>query len=226
MLDVTSKTKIIVFDLDDTLYKEVDFVLSGYRAVDARVKADYNFDGAFEIMRQAFEAHENPFDALEKAIDGNIDTKALVETYRNHMPDIALSRTTELTLDNLAGEDAVLCLITDGRSTTQRNKIAALKLNRYILDENITISEEIGAEKTERRAFDIIAKKFPQAKQFYYIGDNTAKDFFWPNRMKWTTICIEDNGQNIHKQKFDGDRMHNPQIIISNFYEVPYIIFQ
>ena len=226
MLDVTSKTKIIVFDLDDTLYKEVDFVLSGYRAVDARVKADYNFDDAFEIMRQAFEAHENPFDALEKAIDGNIDTKALVETYRNHMPDIALSRTTELTLDNLAGEDAVLCLITDGRSITQRNKIAALKLNRYILDENITISEEIGAEKTERRAFDIIAKKFPQAKQFYYIGDNTAKDFFWPNRMKWTTICIEDNGQNIHKQKFDGDRMHNPQIIISNFYEVPYIIFQ
>ena len=226
MLDVSSKTKIIVFDLDDTLYKEVDFVLSGYRAVDARVKADYNFDCAFEIMRQAFEAHENPFDALEKAIDGNIDTKALVETYRNHMPDIALSRTTELTLDNLAGEDAVLCLITDGRSITQRNKIAALKLNRYILDENITISEEIGAEKTERRAFDIIAKKFPQAKQFYYIGDNTAKDFFWPNRMKWTTICIEDNGQNIHKQKFDGDRMHNSQIIISNFYEVPYIIFQ
>ena len=226
MLDVTSKTKIIVFDLDDTLYKEVDFVLSGYRAVDSRVKAEYNFDGAFEIMRQAFEAHENPFDALEKAIDGNIDTKALVETYRNHMPDIALSRTTELTLENLAGEDTVLCLITDGRSITQRNKIAALKLNRFILDENITISEEIGAEKTERLAFDIIAKKFPQAKQFYYIGDNTAKDFFWPNRMKWTTICIEDDGRNIHKQKFDGDRMHNPQIIISNFYEVPYIIFQ
>ncbi len=226
MLDITPNTKIIAFDLDDTLYKEEDFVFSGYRAVDAHVKEEYGFDDSFQIMQQAFRTHHNPFDALAEAIDRPIDIDALIAIYRTHKPDITLSRTTELTLENLAGEDAVLCLITDGRSITQRNKIAALKLNRFILDENITISEEIGAEKTERRAFDIIAKKFPQARQFYYIGDNTAKDFFWPNRMKWTTICIEDDGKNIHKQKFDGDRMHNPQVIISNFYEVPYIIFQ
>ena len=226
MLDITPNTKIIAFDLDDTLYKEEDFVFSGYRAVDAHVKAEYGFDGSFQIMQQAFRAHHNPFDALAEAIGHPIDIDALIAIYRTHKPDIALSRTTELTLENLAGEDAVLCLITDGRSITQRNKIEALRLNRFILDENITISEEIGAEKTDRRAFDIIAKKFPQARQFYYIGDNTAKDFFWPNRMKWTTICIGDDGRNIHKQKFDGDRMHNPQVIISNFYEVPYIIFQ
>ena len=45
MLDITPNTKIIVFDLDDTLYKEEDFVFSGYRAVDAHVKAEYGFAG-------------------------------------------------------------------------------------------------------------------------------------------------------------------------------------
>ena len=67
-------------------------------------------------------------------------------------------------------------------------------------------------------------KRFPQARQFYYIGDNTAKDFYWPNRMKWTTICIEDHGQNIHPQNFNGDRMHNPQVIVDSVYDVPSII--
>ena len=51
MLNITPNTKIIAFDLDDTLYKEEDFVFSGYRAVDAHVKAEYGFDGSFQIMQ-------------------------------------------------------------------------------------------------------------------------------------------------------------------------------
>lgn len=225
MNDCTNTTKIIAFDLDDTLYYEVDFVMSGYRAVSRYVESEYGYTEAFNILSKAFNQHVNPFDALADAMrPTDIDINRLVDIYRNHMPEITLSRTAEATLEYLQGEDAILCLITDGRSSTQRNKIEALGLKRFFADENISISEEIGVEKTDKKPFENLMKRFPEARQFYYIGDNTAKDFFWPNRLKWTTICIEDHGKNIHRQNFNGDRMHNPQIIIDSIFDVPSII--
>ncbi|MGM9804542.1 MAG: HAD family hydrolase [Muribaculaceae bacterium] len=227
MYQYSNSTKIIVFDLDDTLYKEKDFVKSGYRAVSQYLEQHHNITGAYDAMLQAFEAHANPFDALAPLAKGSTlpPTDTLLEIYRYHKPDITLSRETQLTLDYLAGEDAILCLITDGRSITQRNKIEALGLTQYFDEENISISEEIGAEKTQPLPFKEMMKKHSAASHFYYVGDNTAKDFFWPNRLNWTTICVEDNGVNIHKQNFEGDRTHNPDIIISSLYELTSVIF-
>ena len=220
MTEYNENTKIIAFDLDDTLYKEIDFVMSAYHAVSLQVREKYGFENAFNVMEQAFRNKQNPFDALADAINSEINIAALVATYRNHKPNISLSRTAELTLEYLQGEDTVLCLITDGRSLTQRNKIKALGLNRFFNNENISISEEIGAEKTDVLPFKKLMEQYPQAKHFFYVGDNTAKDFFHPNRLGWTTICIEDNGQNIHPQNFNGNKTHNPAIIIDNIYDL------
>jgi len=199
----TTSTKIIVFDLDDTLYHEIDFVFSGFMAVSNFIAEKYGFQDSLPIMKQAFEIHSNPFDALAEAMRPTVvDISQLVEIYRLHKPQISLSRASQLTLEYLQGEDAILCMITDGRSITQRNKIEALGLTKFFSEDNILISEEFGAEKTDKSPFEHFMRKYNYAKKFYYIGDNTAKDFFWPNRLHWTTICIEDNGQNIHKQKF------------------------
>ena len=54
---------------------------------------------------------------------------------------------------------------------------------------------------------------------FYYIGDNVVKDFIAPNQLGWTTICLLDNGQNIHKQIPVEDEM-KPQYEIENFDEL------
>ena len=129
MNDCTNSTKIIAFDLDDTLYQEIDFVMSGYRAVSRFVEKEYDYADAFAVLSEAYRKHLNPFDALALALKPTaIDIDRLVDIYRNHMPEISLSRATEITLQYLQGEDAILCLITDGRSTTQRNKIEALGL--------------------------------------------------------------------------------------------------
>ena len=37
---------------------------------------------------------------------------------------------------------------------------------------------------------------------YYYIADNPAKDFIAPNALKWTSICLLDQGKNIHPQDF------------------------
>ena len=104
MNDCTYSTKIIAFDLDDTLYQEIDFVMSGYRAVSRFVEQEYGYADAFAVLSDAYSKHQNPFDALALAMkptDINIDR--LVDIYRNHMPEISLSCATEATLQYLQG---------------------------------------------------------------------------------------------------------------------------
>ena len=59
---------VAAFDLDDTLYPEYDFVVSGYRAV-AELLPQKDRKCALEAMSQAYAAGENPFDALVAAVN-------------------------------------------------------------------------------------------------------------------------------------------------------------
>ena len=36
------------------------------------------------------------------------------------------------------------------------------------------------------------------------MGDNLKKDFLTPNRLGWQTVCLRDDGRNIHKQDGEG----------------------
>lgn len=162
--ETTSKPILVAFDLDDTLYKEADFIKSEY--------------------------------------------------------DIVLDKFTQATLNSLKEQGYHLAIITDGVAKVQRNKIKALGLDRYVDTLDIIISEEMGTEKTDRQNFTYFTDKYPDFDKFYYIGDNTAKDFYWPNKLGWTTICLSDNGRNKHKQNFEGNTEYMPQYIVDDFYEI------
>jgi putative hydrolase of the HAD superfamily len=88
-------------------------------------------------------------------------------------------------------------ILTDGRSLTQRNKIAALGLEAWIND--IVISEEFGSAKPDERNYRHFEQRFPTA-QYVYVGNDVAKDFIAPNRLGWLTVCVRDNGGHIHPQ--------------------------
>lgn len=113
-------------------------------------------------------------------------------------------------------------LITDGRSLTQRNKIRALGLERFIPDKNIVISEEIGSEKPEINNYTHFIG-MNSGHRYFYIGDNPQKDFITPNELGWTTIGLMDNGQNIHTQTSIGGN-YNPQFWINDITELIKII--
>lgn len=200
---------LIAFDLDDTLYKERDFVASGYRAV-ARALADA--DTAFyynEMVHVMANAPVNPFDSLaeylvnrsiQQSISHDFDIPWMVATYRNHFPDIKADDALAI-LNELMAKGYRIGIITDGRATTQSNKIKALGLDRLIAPENISISEIIGGEKYTPIPFQRMMKLNADIKRFIYVGDNPMKDFLWPNRLGWTTVQLNDDGRNVHSQQ-------------------------
>ena len=98
--------KAIVFDMDDTLYKEKDYVVSGFKAVDDWIKENYEKTDFYNIAIRLFNLGERKFlfnKTLEK-LDIDYDEKLiskLIEQYRCHKPDIQLLDEADWVLNNL-----------------------------------------------------------------------------------------------------------------------------
>lgn len=197
---MTQKSRVVVFDLDDTLYKEKDYLHSAYREIAAQIESRYGLEGVFGQMLRWWHEGENVFQHLIDAYGLDMTVDELLTVYRSHVPAIRLDEETKHLLDYLY-RIAVIGLITDGRSLTQRHKIEALGLSAYMDEKDILISEETGFEKPSEVPYRHFMARYPSCA-YYYIGDNPAKDFVAPDRLSWTSICLLDDDRNIHPQNF------------------------
>ena len=202
--------KVVCFDLDDTLYKEIDYLKSAYKEI-AAYASNYCYGcsdspmilavKAYDVMLQTYMNGGNAFERLNDFLGLNLPISDYLQIYHDHKPDIQLSDVAVLALDALKVSDSIIGLITDGRSIQQRNKIEALRLHRWIDDEDMVISEEFGSEKPTSANYEYFMERYPNCKDFTYVGDNPRKDFIAPNALRWTTICLKDDGRNVHKQE-------------------------
>ena len=202
---------VICFDLDDTLSKEIDYLKSAYREIARYASGQctgcsdsvyFLAIKAYNRMLDAYHEGLNAFDVLNSFLGLDLPIADYLYIYRNHKPKIALCEDVVRTLDALKAEGVRIGLITDGRSVQQRNKIEALGLGRWIEDADIVISEEFGSEKPALENYAYFMKRYPECQDFTYVGDNPRKDFFAPNALGWMTVCLKDDGRNIHKQDF------------------------
>ena len=222
--------RVICFDLDDTLYKEIDYLKSAYREI-----AEYaagHCEGcsdcvdilaikAYNRMLDAYREGLNAFGELNKFLGLELPISDFLYIYRTHKPKIALTEDVVQTLDALKAEGVRIGLITDGRSVQQRNKIEALGLGKWIEEEDIVISEEFGSEKPALANYEFFMKRYPECHDFTYVGDNLKKDFIAPNALGWQTVCLKDDGRNIHRQRVDDiEKRMMPKRWIDSFVSI------
>lgn len=208
----------IVFDLDDTLFKEIDFVKSAYIYINSYINSRFNIDLSKSI-KKCLSGEVNFFDLINSKLhpDQNFPIEKYLELYRFHYPEIKLSKDTSVFFEKILSHNIDFSIITDGRSISQRNKIKALGL--YDLVKNIIISEETGFEKPHLNNFKILNRIYSN-KKLIYIADNTSKDFIAPNSLNWDTICLVNNGQNIHPQDFNLNIDYLPKIKVNYLTEI------
>ena len=215
-IKIDSET-FFVFDLDDTLFQEIDFLKSAYSYISSKISATEHHD-IYQEMLQKYQNKENVFEWVMGKYQQSIpqmNIQWLLKEYREHVPAIALSEANITFIRVLKERKVPMGLITDGRSVTQRNKLKALGIEHYFKD--IIISEEFGSEKPDERNYLYFENKYP-GMSFYFFGDNTSKDFIVPAKLGWTTICIKNAGNHIHPQSFDKHPI--PDFIISGFNEI------
>ncbi len=199
---------VICFDLDDTLYKEIDFLQSAYHEIASYI-------GHIDAVGPMIDWYYHGINVFEKLIGEyslSVNVSDLLKIYREHFPMISLENGIKEYLDKLKDYGAKLGLITDGRSITQRNKIKALGLEGYFDIE--IISEEFGSEKPCEKNYLSVMEAFPDRHVFMYVGDNIMKDFVAPNRLGWRTYCLTNDGRNINGQRLSLSKEYMPQHMV------------
>ncbi len=197
----------VVFDLDDTLYSEVEYCHSGLRATAGFIAQTQTtgFDQGeiFSALWDQFQQgnHAQTLNAALSTLgipyNGRL-IQSLVLVYRRHKPRIALPQESRQVLDELAGS-YTLALLTDGFLPAQRLKVQALNIRKYF--SHIVFTEQLGRQfwKPSPVGFQRLCRILDVAgKQMVYVGDNPAKDFIAPNSLGFTTIQIRR-----------PDRIHN-----------------
>jgi putative hydrolase of the HAD superfamily len=213
---------VVVFDLDDTLYKEVEFVHSGLRfcaqellrrgfvVSEAEVLALYqsNSSSVFQAIQELLlDTVRNP---QESAVP---ELAELLGWYRLHKPKLVPCEEMVALLRWLESEGATLAIITDGRGVSQRNKISALGIDSFFA--NVFISEEVGHAKPDEYSHVQIERLYP-GRQYLYVANDTKKDFVAPNSRGWLSIGLRDDGRNIHAQDMSLTANFLPQVWIDS----------
>ena len=208
---ILPSSKIFVFDLDDTLYSERDFEKSGIEFV------YHNLSIKHISLETILNSRNNWIELMINGSNNQIKLQIVLDIYRNHFPTIQLYKDAKVFLEKLLSQGTEMSLITDGRSITQRNKLRALGIETFF--KNIVISEEVNSEKPSEYNFRMVMDN-KIAENYIYIADNPKKDFITPNKLGWTSICLLDRGQNVHKQNFNISSEYLPLFSITSYEEI------
>ncbi len=198
-----------VFDLDDTLYAEASYVRSGKLVLAEIVHRLFGVDLTSEILNCRSDFIQFICEKIKMPQEIQL---SLLWIYRLHHPNITLRDDVTELLEYIRNQNSRICIITDGRSITQRIKIAALNLQV----DGIYISEELGVEKPNPLAFKKVQEEWP-AQEYFYIGDNVRKDFLAPNQLGWITIGLTNDAEAIHKGEISAVRDQEPSFWIDKF---------
>ena len=196
---MNSQLRCVVFDLDDTLYLERDYVRSGFLHVGALVETKLGVRGFFDTAWGLFleGQRRDIFDRTLKRIGlpaADSVIQELVDAYRNHAPAISLAEDAVRCLDGLHSK-CDLALITDGPVSSQENKARALQLDRWIDLKIFTGRWGANFCKPHLRAFLMVqAHTGAGPNECMYVADNPKKDFTAPKQLGWMTVRIRRDG--------------------------------
>lgn len=192
---------VVVFDLDDTLYSEADYVDSGVRHVCAQINSLLGIDCYAVVQTQRLQNAKLDWLSLVCELAGLKPSvkESLLWMYRLHLPDINLTENCSVSLEKIKSAALAVAVLTDGRSVTQRLKLGSLGLSHW----PAYVSEDYGSAKPAPDRFLAIQKDFP-ADQYVYVADNVQKDFLGCQPLGWLGIGMRGNERNVYSQSTQG----------------------
>ncbi|WLT32816.1 HAD family hydrolase [Geothrix sp. PMB-07] len=185
--------KAVIFDLDDTLYPESSYNISGFQAVGWHVSKYYGMKDfgtqCITLFNQGIRG--DIFDRVLNANKMEIPVLDLINVYRSHSPAIALYNDARVVLTSLS-RSVPLGLITDGYRMVQRRKVAALGIEPFFTA--IVFSDDEGPDSwkpSPRPYIRLINEMSKHADDFIYCGDNPKKDFITARKLGWQTVMVD-----------------------------------
>ena len=215
MLD---EIKAYIFDLDDTLYEEMQFVRFGMKEVCAYLGEKHGFDmeklykSCMEILSES--GRGKTYDILCDRYGIKEDIPGLVKIYRGIKPGLTLYEDAKKFLEYLKQRNLKTGIITDGNAAVQNSKIDGLglrdKIDSIVVTDMLKTAEGKGAAKPEREVYlSCINELGVSANEAVYIGDNPRKDFIGARSIGMKTVRIVRPGgmfvNETHEKGYEAD---------------------
>jgi putative hydrolase of the HAD superfamily len=217
----------IVFDLDDTLYLERDYVRSGFNAVGRWADTALGLGDCAECAWRAFESgvRGTTFQVVLTQAGCKPDTTVIdemVRVYRSHSPVISLPADSLHCLQELR-KYAVLAVITDGPADSQQAKCRSLSLEDLV--DTVICTGQWGPAyyKPNPHAFSYLQTQVGQSvSRFVYVADNPTKDFQAPVQLGWDVVRIKRPAGLYSDRPWLTDRW--PYVELSDLWTLPDVL--
>ena len=195
--------RMFFFDIDDTLYDLADPFRKTCRYFFDR---ELPMDGLFLAFRKhgeiSFMAVENRKMSmkemycyrLQKAFEdygiqmSEEEALAFQDVYQDYQQQIGLSEEMRAFFDAYSKKES-FGILSNGPSRHQWDKVRSLGLLKWIKEEDIIISGDVGVTKPDERIYRI-AEERTQGKKPWMIGDSFESDISGAYRAGWKSIWI------------------------------------
>jgi putative hydrolase of the HAD superfamily len=211
--------RAIVFDLDETLYRERRFALSGYRAVARLVAAEFGLDEAMVFSRLAAALRRGRRAGAFQDLAEHIGLApsciaAWVEAYRTHQPDLRLQPATRRMLETfrLTWRTGVL---TNGLPAVQSSKVMALGLEPLV--DAVVYADRFDGGKPSRAAFlEVLARLGADPSRSVLAGDDAVRDIEGARAVGMRTVLVRRG-----RLPEAGGRLPEADAVIASLAELP-----
>lgn len=208
----------VIVDLDDTLFREHDYVLSGYAAVIDALPLGVSLDDGLARLQTIFAGPERSraFNAFLEPLGKEELVPQAIDIYRNHLPRVTLLPEAQAFLQ--AARDAHrLAIVTDGPLRMQRNKVEALGVARLV--DAVICSDAIDGRNSWKPSpvpYEAAAAELGvNPEQCIYVGDNPHKDFLGARRAGMASVRVRAPWQ-LHATCEAADAAGEPDVEVDS----------
>lgn len=227
-MSILSRPAGVVFDMDDTLFRETEFVFSGYAAVSKRVGPSLGVPSN-KVFLELMEIFATPdrskaFNVLLDRYGREDLINDCVATYRNHRPDISLTQDASFALSACLRYGPV-GLVTDGPESMQAAKVEALHLRERGVF--VVLSDSLGGRAAWKPSpvglLEVAHRMQIPTDQLVYVADNPLKDFLAATRAGMKSIRYRAEWQ-LHARAEAASASASPTIEIGSLKCLPQVL--
>lgn len=223
LMIIGDRSMNIIFDVDDTLYDQTQpfkrafkKLWEGKYEVDLealyRISREYSNDIFDKVLTKEISIDESGVYRIKMAMKDFgyvIDDEEALQfqlAYRHYQFDIIMSDTMKQILDYCVACKVTLGVLTNGLSEHQHKKIDGLHLNRWIKEDYLFVSDDIGVSKPDLKAFQILKEKMNlKIEETYFVGDSLTHDITGAKNAGWHAIWMDRRGNDLSASKQKPD---------------------
>jgi putative hydrolase of the HAD superfamily len=190
--------KAVIFDLDNVLYDEIDYVHAAFRSIAAFIsgKSSFSEDEIFAKLVCDFKKKGSMYPRLfnDALTDIGLDQEMLPEILRLYGSvdvDLKLFPESENILLTLRQNGLKLALVTNGNVEFQQNKIRLLGIEKFF--DVIVYARETpeAADKPNPASYKMAIERLGvSCEETLCVGDNPYTDFWGANKMGMRTVRL------------------------------------